>query len=90
MQKSAPSGLQPAPDKFNFRKIPKLLQWGLLLLVSAVLIFAGEVLHLPAALLLGAMVGGILMAIGGGLPYLLGTAWAASRLLSRSPAGRTR
>jgi len=34
--------------------------------------------------------GGILMAIGGGLPYLLGTAWAASRLLSRSPAGRTR
>ncbi|GAA5541311.1 MULTISPECIES: AbrB family transcriptional regulator [Brucella] len=64
MQKSAPSGLQPAPDKFNFRKIPKLLQWGLLLLVSAVLIFAGEVLHLPAALLLGAMVGGILMAAG--------------------------
>jgi putative membrane protein len=36
--------------------------------------------------------GGILMAVGGGLPYLLGTAWAASRLLGRSsgdaPAAR--
>jgi putative membrane protein len=28
--------------------------------------------------------GGILMAIGGGLPYLLGTAWAAWQLLNRS------
>lgn len=64
MQKSAPSGLKPAPSKFNFSKTPKPVQWGLLLVVSIVLIVVGELLHLPAALLLGAMIGGILMAAG--------------------------
>jgi putative membrane protein len=33
--------------------------------------------------------GGMLMAIGGGLPYLAGTGWALHRLLRSPPEGRT-
>ncbi|MGU3401074.1 AbrB family transcriptional regulator [Brucellaceae bacterium D45D] len=50
--------------KLNFGKAPKPIQWILLVLFSAMLIFAGEMLHLPGSLLVGAMIGGILLASG--------------------------
>ncbi|MBB5702505.1 hypothetical protein FHS76_002389 [Ochrobactrum daejeonense] len=64
MQKISPSGSVVTPGKFSFRNAPKLVQWGLLVVFSAALILAGEKLQLPAALLLGAMLGAILMTAG--------------------------
>ncbi|WP_343312514.1 AbrB family transcriptional regulator [Brucella sp. BE17] len=61
----------PPPSKpgsdisgLNFGKLPRSIQWGVLFILSAVLIFTGEILSLPGALLVGAMVGGILLATG--------------------------
>ncbi|MBV2144071.1 AbrB family transcriptional regulator [Falsochrobactrum sp. TDYN1] len=62
MQKRAPTGPKSVFGKFTFDKLPKPAQWGLLLMVSAFLIATGETVRLPAALLLGAMLGAILMA----------------------------
>ncbi|MEL4376253.1 AbrB family transcriptional regulator [Brucella cytisi] len=64
MQKTSPSGPNSTPSKFSFRNRAKPIQWVLLAVFSAILIFAGEVLQLPAAMLLGAMLGAILMAAG--------------------------
>src|SRR5690606_6093623 len=62
MQKLVSSGQEEAHNKFNFSKTPKPIQWGVLLIISAFLIFIGEKLGLPAALLLGAMLGAIILA----------------------------
>ena len=64
MQKTSPSRPKSTPSKFSFQTRSKPLQWVLLFLFSAVLVFAGEKLQLPAAMLLGAMLGAILMAAG--------------------------
>ena len=64
MQKPAPPGLKSSSKKFVFSATPKSVQWGLLLILSTLLIVAGENLQLPAALLLGAMVSAILIAAG--------------------------
>lgn len=64
MQKTSPSGPNSTPSKFSFRNRAKPIQWVLLAVFSVILIFAGEVLQLPAAMLLGAMLGAILMAAG--------------------------
>ncbi|KAB2720772.1 AbrB family transcriptional regulator [Brucella intermedia] len=64
MQKSSPSGPNSASTKFSVRTLPRPAQLGLLVAFSAILIFAGEKLQLPAAMLLGAMLGAILMAAG--------------------------
>jgi uncharacterized protein len=56
-------------------KVPRPAQWGVLLMVSAVLVGLFEWAHLPAALMLGPMIAGILIETGGGdvrvpaLPY---------------------
>ena len=56
-----------------------LFHWGVLLALS--LIFAGvfDALHLPAALLLGAMLGAILVAIGEGTPRITRCAFVAAQ-----------
>lgn len=64
MQKTSPSGPQSTRNKFSFKKRSRPVQWALLIIFSAILIFAGEKLRLPAVLLLGAMLGAILMAAG--------------------------
>ncbi len=64
MQKAAPPSPNDSINDLNLRKLPIPVQWALLALVSGILIFAGELLQLPAALLLGAMLGAILMAAG--------------------------
>ena len=64
MQKTSPSGPTSLPGKFSFKNRARPVQWGLLVVFSAVFVFAGEELQLPAAMLLGAMLGAILMAAG--------------------------
>lgn len=64
MQKTFPSGPNSTQSKFSFKNRARPVQWVLLLVLSSILIFAGEKLQLPAALLLGAMLGAILMAAG--------------------------
>lgn len=64
MQKTSPSGPNSTPNKFSFKNRARPIQWVLLVVFSAILIFAGEMLQLPAAMLLGAMLGAILMAAG--------------------------
>lgn len=46
----------------SLSRVPKLAQWGLLLIASALLIFIAEAIALPASFLLGAMTGAILLA----------------------------
>ncbi len=55
-------GQEKARNTFTFSNTPKPVQWGVLLIASALLIFLGEMLGLPAALLLGAMLGAIFLA----------------------------
>ncbi|WP_094505309.1 AbrB family transcriptional regulator [Brucella thiophenivorans] len=62
MQKHVPQGQEKALNRFTLSKIPKPVQWGMLFIISALLIYVGEVLGLPAAFLLGAMLGAILLA----------------------------
>lgn len=62
MQKPVPPGQEKARNTFTFSNTPKPVQWGVLLIASALLIFLGEMLGLPAALLLGAMLGAIFLA----------------------------
>jgi membrane AbrB-like protein len=50
----------------SLRFMPKSGQWAILVLLSALLVLALTLLHLPAALLLGAMAAAILLAAGGG------------------------
>jgi membrane AbrB-like protein len=52
-------------DYEPFRKAPRAAQWGLLLLLSALLVALLMSVHLPAALLLGAMLAGVLLETGG-------------------------
>ena len=46
--------------------LPKPLQWAVLVLISAIIVAALETMHLPAALMLGPMIAGILVETGGG------------------------
>ncbi|MCX2697988.1 MULTISPECIES: AbrB family transcriptional regulator [Ochrobactrum] len=62
MQKPVPPGQEKARNTFTFSNTPKPAQWGLLLLASAIFIYIGERLGLPAAFLLGAMLGAIALA----------------------------
>ena len=63
----------------SLKKRPPLFHWSVLLALS--LIFAGifDVIHLPAALLLGAMLGAILVAIGDGTPRITRCAFVAAQ-----------
>jgi membrane AbrB-like protein len=56
-----------------FANLPKPVQWFALLLMSGLVTISLEFVHLPAALMLGPMVAGILMETGGGsvrVPYI--------------------
>ena len=64
MHKTSPAGPNPPPSRLSFKNTARPVQWVLLAGFSAILIFAGEELRLPAAMLLGAMLGAILMAAG--------------------------
>lgn len=46
--------------------LPRPVQWAVLLPISAIVVSALEMAHLPAALMLGPMIAGILMETGGG------------------------
>ena len=48
------------------KKVSRTAQWGVLLTVSAMLVGLFNWAHLPAALMLGPMVAGILIETGGG------------------------
>src|ERR1700722_12205702 len=67
----------PTPVAFSLRNRPLTLQWGLLLAASIAFIVPLELVHLPAALLLGAMAAAILVAVFDGRlavpqwPYVL-------------------
>jgi membrane AbrB-like protein len=50
----------------SLRFVPRAGQWAILVALTALLVFGLTLLHLPAALLLGAMAGAILLAAGGG------------------------
>ncbi|MGO1161859.1 AbrB family transcriptional regulator [Brucella pseudogrignonensis] len=62
MQKPVLPGQEKARDRFTISHKPKPVQWGLLLVASAIFIYIGERLGLPAAFLLGAMLGAIVLA----------------------------
>src|SRR5258708_37091669 len=56
-----------------FAGLPKPVQWLALVLMSGLVAISLELIHLPAALMLGPMVAGILMETGGGsvrVPYI--------------------
>ena len=56
------------PAAFSLRYRPRALQWGLLLAASLAFIVPFELVHLPAALLLGAMAAAILVSALEGKP----------------------
>ncbi len=47
----------------SLRLLPKSVQWGLLLVLSALLVMVLGLMHLPAAVLLGSMAGAIVLAV---------------------------
>jgi membrane AbrB-like protein len=49
-----------------FRSLPKIAQWGVLMAISVVMVALLKLVRLPAALLLGPMIAGILLEVGGG------------------------
>lgn len=61
---SAPSNVAAAVGPLT--RLPLAAQWGLLLILSAVLICLLEIAGAPAALLLGPMISGILFGVNGG------------------------
>ena len=58
----------PTPVAFSLRNRPLALQWGLLLAASLAFIVPLQLVHLPAALLLGAMAAAILISAFEGTP----------------------
>ena len=56
------------PAAFSLRRRPLALQWGLLLAASLAFIVPLQLVHLPAALLLGAMAAAILVSSLEGKP----------------------
>lgn len=62
MQKSVPPGQDKPLNRFMFSNTTKPVQWSLLLVASAIFIYLGEQFGLPAAFLLGAMLGAIVLA----------------------------
>jgi len=55
-----------APAAEGLGKLPRAMRWGLLIGASALLAAGLSAVHLPAALLLGPMIAGILVGINGG------------------------
>lgn len=62
MLNSLLSRLKQAFGQFTMTNAPKPVQWGLLLIASVAMISLGELARLPAAILLGAMIGAIFLA----------------------------
>jgi len=56
---------EPTPPQQALQKLPRKAQWALLLVLSAVITILFELLHLPAALLIGPMIAAIIAGVNG-------------------------
>ena len=66
-------------DRLSLDKSCPAVQWGLLLALSLFFATLFDVVHLPAALLLGSLLGSILLALGNGTPRVPRKAFVAAQ-----------